>query len=272
MANALFGWVNNILSATLTADSEEAGLGVAQLQNDQGDASTAWQTAAGVTTSGFLADTGSAYSVWRAFALARTNLTSAATVQWRVGAPGTGGALASVVYDSGVLPAGVVPGFGQTVFVMFPQSLVPVQAQAQALRCDISDPTNPDGFLSVALAYAGVPWQPLTNISTATTRGRDDSTLETTTRGGQEYPLNLWARRRWSVDFQGIRNSEVLPDVDALDAACRDGGNILLVPDPASSTVNQEAVFGRGKPGSDLAYFQGAPDRRTWKLTVTERL
>ena len=87
MAHALLGWNNRITEAgaALAASSEQAGLGVTQLQNAIGDPSTAWQTPSGVTSASLVVTTASGASTWRAFLLARTNLTSAATVRWRVG-------------------------------------------------------------------------------------------------------------------------------------------------------------------------------------------
>lgn len=83
MANAVFGFQNNVTGAALSATSAVAGLDASQLQNDQGSPSTAWQTTGTAAT--LTIDTGTDASTWRAFLLARTNLTTGATVRWRVG-------------------------------------------------------------------------------------------------------------------------------------------------------------------------------------------
>ena len=84
MSNAVFGCQNNVLAAALTSLVPGApGLDVSQIQNDQGSPSTAFQSSG--TTAAVLIDSGSDASTWRAFLLARTNLTTAATVRWRVG-------------------------------------------------------------------------------------------------------------------------------------------------------------------------------------------
>lgn len=85
MANAIFGWQNRIATGLLSAGSAEASLPVSNLAGQQGSAAEAWQTASGALSSWFACDAGAAVS-WRAFLLARTNLTPAATVRWRVGA------------------------------------------------------------------------------------------------------------------------------------------------------------------------------------------
>ena len=398
MSNAVFGWQNNLLGASLDTPDGVPGLYVDNLKNDQGSPATAWQTQR--TAAVFIANTQSAASTWRAFCLARTNLTSGASVRWLVGTllacrgsvtvptdtnagaisrnttrlgpdpvpspggpgviyrhgsgsayvgkpavyvayageslsagvwlrrTGAGGSAGAVVradtggqtfivpmsavpgddvwryylvkfvapssgsvtvyfivdagagdysiaggkvegrvaYDSGFVPAGVRPGFGQSVHV------APAPVAGEAVRLDITDPTNPDGFINVPLAYAGPVWQPATNIAYDTSLGRDDATDETTTRGGAEFPTLQWTRRRWDVSLQGIRASELWPSVMELDRAARTGQNVLFVPDPAGADVAREAVFGRLRSLGDVTYPFGNGDRRAWRARITERL
>ena len=265
MTNALFGWRNHVTTASLTGSGGVPFLDVGNLRNEQGSPALGWQMPG--TVAALVADTHAAASTWRAFVLARTNLTAAATVQWRVGPAaacfGTGGEFS---YDSGVIPAGVAPGFGQSVHV------APAPVAGEAVRLDIADPGNPDGFINVPLAYAGPVWQPATNIAYDTSLGRDDATDETTTRGGAEFPTLQWTRRRWDVSLQGIRASELWPSVMELDRAARTSQNVLFVPDPAGADVAREAVFGRLRSLGDVTYPFGNGDRRAWRARITERL
>jgi hypothetical protein len=85
---ALLGYQNRIAASGLTAGSAVLPLG--NWQNDYGSPSTGWQTAAGVVapTAGAWALIDAYASVtWRAFLLARTNLTSAASVRNRIPEP-----------------------------------------------------------------------------------------------------------------------------------------------------------------------------------------
>lgn len=172
----------------------------------------------------------------------------------------------ALAYDSGVVAAGVVAGYGQSVTV------APADVAGSCCRVDIVDTTNPDGFLNIPLAYAGPVWQPTYNVSPGTTQGRDDSTSEFRSRGGQEYPTLFYQARRAELDFVGITNAEVWPKVDALDQAARAGGNILYVPDPSSSDKGRGTILGRFKARTDLSYTAGGPSRRSWRATITERL
>jgi hypothetical protein len=92
------------------------------------------------------------------------------------------------------------------------------------------------------------------------------------TRGGQEFPRLYYVRRRLELDFQLVAASDLWTYVDDLDQTARLGGNVLVVPNPASADINRESLFGRLKARSDVGYLAGLMDRRTWRATVTERL
>jgi hypothetical protein len=169
-------------------------------------------------------------------------------------------------YDSGIIPANVAPGYGQSI------NAAPAQVTGQAARLDVSDPTNPDGFLNIPLAYAGPAWQPLIGPSWDSTVGRDDTTDEVVTQGGQEFPINRFTRRRWVVALNAVKQSEVWVQLGELDRASRAGGNVLFVPDYTSANLPQEAIYGRCKPIADVSFPYQAADARAWKANITERL
>ena len=251
MSNAAFGFSNNVITGGISTSSSVTGLDGSQLRNDQGSASTAWQTTG--CSAEIVRITTSATTTWQAFGLFRTNLTPSATVQWYVG---------------GINPFSlpVAAGFGQAVIIL------PASVSGTFVQVNISDPTNPDGFINVPLMYAGPAWTPQTNIDYTTAFGRDDQVDEVLSRGGQEFPSVQWTRRRWDVSMQGIRASEVWTQAMALDLAARAGGNVLFAPNPAGADLPREAVFGRLKSLADLSFPFGNADRRAWKARITERL
>lgn len=260
--NCLLGYLNQVQLGTLTP-TDQGGLPAANLQNNQGSADQAWQTTAGVTAASLLIDSGGVTQSWQAFGLFRTNLTSAATVRWRVSANSS---MSSPTYDSGVVSAGVVPGYFQSVIGL----AAPVVGEF--CQVDISDPSNPDTFLNIPLAFAGPAWQPLTNLDYTTTWGRDRQVTETVTRSGAEFPLTQFARRRITLSFQGVRSTEAWAQAMEADrVASIAAGNLLFIPDPASGTIQQESCFGRLGP-KDLAFPYGNADRRSWGGILTERL
>lgn len=262
MAKVLLGWLNAFHTGTITGGPAEALLPVSNLSGFTGSPSSGWQTPAGVTSASVLVDTGDATSVWQVFGLFRTNLTPGTTIRWRVGDP----AMTTVTYDSGIRPAGVLVGYGKTVVV----SLSPVVGQA--VQFDIADVTNPDGFLNVPLAFAGPAFQPQTNIDFSSTVGRDSQIDEVVTRGGQELPVARWQRLRVELSFQGVRTSEVWPQVMEADRVSRQAGNLIFVNDSDNGLMGYETIYGRLTPTADLTYPYGSADRRSWKARLQERL
>jgi len=57
-----------------------------------------------------------------------------------------------------------------------------------------------------------------------------------------------------------------------LDRVAADGTNILFVPDPASTTIAQESVFGLLDTVSDIGFRTLAGDWRTWRARIAERI
>lgn len=262
MATGLLGWLNQVKLGAITATDENSALPAANLQNDQGGPDQAWQTNYGVLSASLLIDSGSTSTVWRIFGLFRTNLSAGATVRWRVS---NNSSMSSPTYDSGVVSAGVIPGYQQSIVA------APSAVTGEFCQVDIVD-TNTDSFLNVPLAFAGPAWMPLTNWDYSTLFGRDRTVTETVTRAGAEYPLTQFNRRRITLSFQGVRASEAWAvAMEADRVAAISAGNLLFVPDPSGVNLNYEALMGRFV-SKDLTFPYGNADRRAWGGTLTERL
>lgn len=258
MGTALIGYMNQVTTGNVSANNAAAGFPVTNLQNDSGAAADGWQTT--IKTGILLTITPIlAAQTFRLIGLFRTNLTSAASVvftvyqnpssvKWTGTTTGPLNGAGQVLVDTG----GVI---GDYVTVA------------------INDTANPQSFINAALAFAGPAWNPLSNLSLSTAYGRDATTDEIASRGGQEFPVYRSQRRRWSIDMQGVRtSSELWPQLDAMMRAAAPGSNILVVPDNGSPDMMTEAVFGRIKQTADVKYPYGTADRRSWTGTLTERL
>ncbi len=265
MPNFLLGWPNVFVSGALVASAQEAALPVTNLANDQGAASMGWQCPA---LSAFVTvDPGQAV-LYRVISLHRTNLTTAATWRVRVFAGATSDT--AVVFDTApaggsLIGMGIVPRFGQAVLVL------PIALAGRLVRIDVQDPTNPDGHLNIAQAFAGPAFQPVRNLGYGSSKLRVDSTATTETRSGAEIVRPDWQRRGYDMDLGAVTPAEV-PIVDDLDGQARLGGNLLFVPNPSSPFINREAVFGRLKPAAGIGYANNSAQTRTWRATITERL
>lgn len=299
MGIAGWGWDRNwVRRGRVTAGSQVVGLDVGKLQNDQGSRTEAWQTVG--TTSWFQVDALASVH-WQVLVLARTNLTPQATVRWRVSDDPS---FTTWEFDSGFNP-GPAAGLGQTVAILpaippdYSPDLETIEAEngqviraedeqplvsnkppaggvglglGRYLRCDISDPTNPDGYLNIPLAYAGPLTQTAINIGWGGGTGRVHGSTDVRTRGGALFSRLNWAARVQEIEHTAILESEVWPIIMALDLYARRGGNVLFVPDPDSPEVARETIFGRLTPTANLTFPYQSDERRAWRATIEERL
>lgn len=251
MENCGIGYQNAVLSAVLSADSAAAQLPVVNLTSPQGSPAYAWRAEATTST---LTVALSLRETIRVISLHRTNLTAQAS--WRI-VVSSGG---NVLYDV-TQPMAIVAG--QAVCVL------PAGMPCDVVAITIMDPGNPDGYLSVPLAYVGPLWQPVRNFSTDSTSGFNLGVDEVTALSGAEFPQMRWIQRKASIAHQsyGAAETAVLQEIQRVAAR---GENILFIPDPTSQPQN-EAIFGR-LSGGDIANPYGPADRRSWTFTQTERL
>lgn len=248
-----FGWQNRVLDATLAADAQAVRLPVSNLRTQQGAASLGWRVI-GITAGLTLTLPGPASIQVASFH--RTNLTAAAT--WTVTAYRN---------NVGVWTAagGPVVG-GQTLAV------APATVMADSVRITVSDPTNPDGWLDLPLAYVGSLWQPARNFSTDSTRGRALGQDSLTSLAGTEFVEARWYQRTASIAHQSLGDADAAV-LDQILTAAATGQNILFLPDPGAdgATLASQALFGR-LSGGDLSNPFGVADRHALTLTMTERL
>jgi hypothetical protein len=262
---AIMAWNNYVKASTITSNNAVPGLSASNVAGDQGSPSAGWQTSFGSVTlaTGALIriEPATPGQTWRVIGLFGTNLTASAAVTAQLWNNPT-----TPVNVTQVTLPGPVPGFGQVVFIL------PHDYTADYLQMYFDDPTNPDGFINIPLVFAGPAWFPAGSTGFSSTVGRDDSTLEVTSRGGQEYPTLLWQRRRWNVAFDSLRVAEVWAQADTLNRYAKGGSNAFFAPDSASANLQREAIFGRLKATADVSYPYNGADRRRWSASISERL
>jgi hypothetical protein len=262
MGNSVLGIANLVKTSGLTAGSSAVNMPPTNLQTDSGAPSMAWQTSGGVlrpSDGAWIIIRPTTRQSWRMFGIFRTNLTTGASVRFLLYLnPST------LVWDSYV--NGPLPGYGQAVAV------APSDIAADYAAVEITDTSNPDGFINVPLCYAGPAWIPAIGHTWQTTFGRDSVVDEMQSRGGQEYPTYRYQQRRWEIAFDSLSGAEVWQSAEELDRLSRYGGNILFVPDLASGTLASEAVFGRVTVTGDVSYIAGVANLHAWKFRCKERL
>ncbi|OAG72937.1 hypothetical protein A0J51_01549 [Gluconobacter japonicus] len=254
MQNCGIGWQNLVLGAAITSSSEVSALPATNLQNQHGASSLGWRIP---KTSAGLKLALSASTQIRAISLHRSNISASATWHMEL----TSGSTLVYSWSGSTQSAG-----GQCVHVL------PAACAADTINIGIDDPTNPDGFLSIPLAYAGPLWQPVRNYSTESTESLTVGQQSTTTLSGGEFVDARYVQRGLTIVHQsyGDADAVVLRQIQRVAAT---GQNILFVQDPSASpaALAQTALFGR-LAGGDLSNPFGPADRHAQTLTLTERL
>ncbi|KXV51237.1 hypothetical protein AD945_00540 [Gluconobacter albidus] len=251
MENCGLGYQNAVLSAVLSTDSAAVTLPVTNLTSPQGNPAYAWRAEATTAT---LTVALSQRGGVRVVSVHRTNLTAQAS--WRIVVSSAG----NVLHDA-TQPMAIVAG--QAVCVL------PAELQCDVVAITIADPGNPDGYLSIPLAYVGPLWQPVRNFSTDSSSGFNLGVDEVTALSGAEFPQMRWIQRKASIAHQsyGVAETATLREIQRVAAV---GENILFLPDPGAAS-QEEAIFGR-LSGGDIGNPYGPADRRSWTFTQTERL
>lgn len=171
-----------------------------------------------------------------------------------------------VSFDSGTVDAGVIAGFAQSVVT------APAHKAGRWCRCDIDDALNPDGFINIALAFAGPVDELSHNIGWGTALGRDRVGDTSVTRSGVEYRETRYVRRRWDISYDNIYGDELWPLMMAWIASTDDGGNALFIPDPESAHVSRETVLGIIEVLADVTWPVENVDYRALRARISERL
>lgn len=254
MSNMVLGYQNNVMAAAITVSAADPGLGGDQLQNDQGSAATAWQTQG---TSGAILLTCGADVTWQLFGLFRTNLTPAAVCTWYV--------IDGVAGVEVGLSSPVTAGFGQTIL------MAPLAYTGERMQVNISDPTNPDGFLNIPLMYAGPAFQPVRNYSWDSSPNRIGQVGKSLTRAGGTIIRPDWTKRTFDLSLSAITAGD-LPQFQAAELYARQGNNVLFVPNPEASSIGVDAIYGEMESASGFTYPHQSTQARGWRATITERL
>jgi hypothetical protein len=246
--------VNAVDTATvITSDSESATLPASNLMSSR--YGRIWRTSA-ATTAYFRATFAAATSV-DVLALSGCTLSSTDTVRHRLySSDGT-----TVLYDSGVIACGVLPGYALHVTVLS------ASYSATYWRCDVVATSRASlGYFDIARAWAGPVWTPSIGISVPWDEGwEDDADVVRAKRSGG----------RFVGDGTPISDSELRPQLahgsgqtaGQRDGPCRWPTN----PDTAHSGVVRRPSA-RGNPGPDRPYAAGSPSHQCRPSSLSAEL
>lgn len=259
MAENIIISANNYVdtASSITADSAAASLPVTNLQDLQ--IVKVWRTSS-ATSAQIDLDFGS-QKIMDFFALIAHNLTTSATVRWRL----SNDNFSTFIYDSGEISAWApIEGFGGSPWGVFTWGGLPTAELislynastfnllaspqiARYLRLDISDSTNADGYLEAGRLIAGPAYQPTINYANGVEIEFVDDSRVTKSRGGQVFVDEVRKYRRITFDLIHLPESEIFTNVfNAIDRVKGVSKDVLVIPQPSdSSTWLTQNIYGR---------------------------
>jgi hypothetical protein len=255
-----FSWVNAVDTATaITSDSESATLPASNLSSSR--FGRIWRTSA-ATTAYFRATFAAATSL-DVLALSGCSLSSTDTVRHRLySSDGT-----TVLYDSGVIACGVLPGYALHVHVLS------ASYSASFWRCDVVATSRASlGYFDIKRAWAGPVWTPSIGISVPWDESwQDDADVVRSKRSGARFVgdgpqyRTLNCTMGWLTAADKIQAKEM-----ARVAGCR--GQILLIPISAGD-LPREAILGRIDRMQPVGQaFNSSPARYQQSFSISQDL
>lgn len=254
----LIGWQNKVDAAALTVGSEVATLPgsnvKAELMADK------WGTAAGVKASYMVFDLGASV-VCGLLGVFGTNLSSSATVRLRA-SDADPAAVGTLLYDSGLVAAGVKDGYG-AIYKYFNDQA------ARYWRLDLADATLADNML-VGRVFLGPKWQPSVGMPYDWGITAKDPSTKTKSYGGQSFADVRLQQRVLSFTLDWMNESEMYANAFAM---ARDRGvvkDVLAIPFENGARISEQAVYGLIESSKELKHRASQIFRTEY--TIEERL
>lgn len=239
MANVVFGWpiysdVGVTYTPTLSGGSWSSALPLTNLQ-DRRLAKVARSTNALAASTQFEIDLKTARAI-RVIGIPKHTISASGTVRVRgyTGAGGTG----SLVYDSTALaawPVGITAETSQGMNLGWVH--VPTAAQtARYWIVEITDTTNPAGYVDVARICLCAGWQPTNNMLIGVKQGLETDTTRTVTDGGAAIYNAKAVRRTVALTLAPLDESEALASGFDMQRIAGTSGQLYFVFDPTDTT------------------------------------
>ena len=283
MGNIGLGWPDRVSAATVSGGSWQATLPVTNVA-DRRVTRVARSTSAALANTVIDIDCGATKSM-RGFGLFNHNLQS--TAQWRIKASLS--AIGSTdVLDSGaknVLQMSLSPdvlewedtGWWEGIGDGWVRNMHPIiyvhseLISARYVRIEITDTTNPDGYVQVGRAFAGPVLEPAYNDDLGRGSGFVDFNTFDVGEAGAEFARLGRKVKRETVTLSWLTEAEAR----FLRGISRQRGtddDVLYVPDVGSASAQQEYGFlGRIEGGLEGIDQPAIGDVRRARLTLRER-
>ena len=222
--------------------------------------------------------------VLKAFALTNHNLTISAT--WRLSVGTTLGGADQ--YDSGWLPAWMLnfddgllewespswwPGSYDDDYIGHPFASIHVangNPAGRYLRVEISDPSNPEGYVQLGRLFAGSGIEPAYNMTYAFSQGWVDTSTSEAAIGGSEYYDERRRYRQVAFELPWIDQTTEFRQHYEMQRRLGTTGECLYLPDIADMAACQLTGFvGRMEQLSPIEYPFFRKRRIAYKMRET---
>jgi len=247
MSNCIFGFpiysdVGVTYTPTLSGGSWSASLPLTNLQ-DRRLSKVARSTNALAASTTFDVDLGVARAV-RVVSLPKHTISSAGTI--RVRGSNTAGVFTSPGYDSGtvtVWPAGITAETSEGMNLGF-VAIVPVAAVAMRYwRIEITDTTNPAGYVDIGRLVIAAGWQPTINLAYGARIGVETDTTREVTDGGAAIYNEKPKRRTAVFTIENLPELEAMTSPFDMMRIVGTSRQLMFVFDPADTTLMHRRSF-----------------------------
>lgn len=102
-------------------------------------------------------------------------------------------------------------------------------------RLQITDTSNPDGFVQFTRLWMGPVWQPRHQFMPGAGLGWEPRDRAVESRGGQRYAERLNPRRVFSIKMEGLSDAEAFGRALDMQRVVGAEGEVLVIPDPSDA-------------------------------------
>lgn len=267
MLNIVIAWDDKTQGGSLSGGAWDTGLALANLKtydpkhvarsDDDSEASTQ-----------FVLDLGSSIEL-AIVAIVNHNLSDAAEVRFRVG-PNADGSSALIDQTLTVGDFGTyTPAAGKALFYIAPTSIF-----GRYLLCEISDESNPDGYVQIGRCIVGPVLSPDVNITYGAQIALVDESRNTRAVDGTLYSDIVPKRRRMNGAFEVLTDSESFGQVYDMQNEVGVTLPVFVVLDPSltGNQLQRSSLYGVFTELSPITFrLSGAENISTWQFSIDER-
>lgn len=225
----------------LTASAAAAGFPVSNLQKIQ--PRVIWRTP-DLTDAWLEMDLGASSPI-NLVSLIGTNASAAATWRIRTAATQAGLTGGSPDYDSTVQLMWGAADLSTWDRVNAFNFIAAGAPTSRWVRIDLSDPTNTDGYIAAGRLVVSKAFQPTRNLGYGWSVGFEDDSEADTTDGGNTLVTPKGKRRVVDFELKWGTKADMLGEAFDIDRTRGTSRDIIVIPNPDSDTIHNEAIQGR---------------------------